>query len=307
MNSSSARRTTRLLAASALVAVGIGAAPAEAVNADHGAAVVSANPANVTPHVMNGSVNAITQVDNLVIAAGTFTKVSPAGTYTDTADDVTRNRIFAFDATTGAIDPRFDPGLGGAANSLSTDGTNVYVAGSFSSVGGNTAIRRVVKLDSTGGVVAGFKAVPNTVVNEVVAREGRVYIGGAFTSVRSGAVTSTRRALAALDPTTGAVLPGVDIGFTGVYDPSNNYNGKMGGTTNIKRFDVTADGSRLVAIGNFSSVGAQPRSQVAVLDTSGAAATVAPWSTSRCDRAHHSCAGVVDSFSRDVDLSPDGS
>ena len=49
----------------------------------------------------------------------------------------------------------------------------------------------------------------------------------------SGAVTSTRRALAALDPTTGAVLPGVDIGFTGVCDPSNNYNGKMGGTTNI--------------------------------------------------------------------------
>jgi hypothetical protein len=69
---------------------------------------------------------------------------------------------------------------------------------------------------------------------------------------------------------------------------------------------VTADGSRLMAIGTFSSVGAQPRSQVAVLDTSGAAATVAPWSTSRFDRAHNSCAGVFDSFTRDVDLSPDG-
>jgi long-subunit fatty acid transport protein len=148
MNSSSARRTTRLLAVSALVAVGIGAAPAGAVNADHGVAVVSANPANVTPHVMNGSVNAITQVDNLVIAAGTFTKVSPAGTYTDTAD-VTRNRILAFDATTGAIDPRFDPGLGGAANSLSTDGTNVYVAGSFSSVESSLTTRRIAVLPPT--------------------------------------------------------------------------------------------------------------------------------------------------------------
>ena len=60
---------------------------------------------------MNGSVNAITQVGNKIIAAGTFTKVSPAGTYDDTSDDLTRNRIFAFDATTGAIDPSFDPNL----------------------------------------------------------------------------------------------------------------------------------------------------------------------------------------------------
>jgi hypothetical protein len=284
-----------------LAALGLGSSPAGAVNANHGNQVVSANPADFTPHVMNGSVNAITQVGNKVIAAGTFTSVSPAGTFGNTGDDLVRNRIFAFDATTGVIDPTFNPNLGGEANSLDTDGTFIYVAGSFGSVGGNTAIKRVVKLTATGTVVASFNAVPNASVNEVVARGSRIYIGGAFTSVRSGTVTSTRNRLAALDPTTGAVLAGVNVSFTGLYDPS------LGGTTNIKRFDVSPDGSRLVAVGNFSTVGNSPRSQVAVLDTSGATTTLAPWFTDRYDAAHNNCASVFQTFTRDVDISPDGS
>ena len=297
-----AHRIVALVAASSAV-VATAALPSAAVNADHGNRVVSANPADNTPHVMNGSVNAITQVGNKIIAAGTFTSVSPAGTYANTADDLVRNRIFAFDATTGAIDTAFNPNIGGAVNSLDTDGTHVYAAGSFGSVGGNTAFKRVVKLTASGTVVSGFKTLPNGMVKEVAVRGSRVYIGGGFTSIRSGGVRSARAALAALDPTSGAVLGAVNVPFTGVYDPNNN----GGGTTNIRRFDVTADGSRLVAVGNFATVGGQPRVQVAVLDTSGATASVAPWSTNRFDRAHNSCAGVFDTFTRDVDFSPEGS
>jgi hypothetical protein len=290
-----------VLLITSLVALGLGSSPARAVNADHGNQVVSANPADFTPHVMNGSVNAITQVGNKIIAAGTFTSVSPSGTFSNTGDDLVRNRIFAFDATTGAIDTSFNPNLGGAANSLDTDGTYIYVGGSFGSVGGNTAIKRVVKLTAAGAVVSAFNAVPNSGVNEVVVRGSRVFIGGGFTSVVSGGVASTRNRLAALNPATGAVLAGVNVPFTGVYDPD------LGGSTNIKRFDVSPDGSRLVAIGNFSTVGNLPRSQIAVLDTSGATATVAAWFTDRYDAAHNDCAGVFDTFMRDVDFSPDGS
>ncbi len=299
------RRPARATAATAAVAASLlvlPAAPGAAYNADHGDRIVSATPAAFTPHVMNGAVTAITQVGNRIVVAGTFTKVSPASTYTSTADDVVRNRIFAFDATTGAIDPSFNPNLGGAANSLATDGTSVWVAGSFSSVGGNTAIKRVVKLTAAGAVVSGFRSVPNKPVNEVVYQGGRVFLGGSFTSVVSAGVTSTRRALAALDPTTGATLASVNVPFAGVYDPANG----GGGTTNITRFDVSPDGSRLAAIGNFATVGGLPRVQVAVLDTSGAAASVASWATDRYDRAHNSCASVFDTFTRDVDFSPGG-
>ena len=188
--SSPVRRQGAIIVAAGLALVGLASAPSSAVNADQGSTVVSATPAAFTPHVMNGSVNAITQLGNEVIAAGTFTKVSPAGTYANTADDLTRNGIFAFNATTGVIDASFNPNLGGSANSLDTDGTSIYVGGSFGSVGGNTAIKRVVKLTAGGAVVSAFKAVPNSAVNEVVVRGSRVYVGGAFTSVKSGTVTT---------------------------------------------------------------------------------------------------------------------
>ena len=295
-------RSSAAVAAAVASLLILPAAPVAAYNADHGDRIVSARPASFTPHVMDGAVTAITQVGNRVIVAGTFTKVSPSATYSNTADDVTRNRIFAFDATTGAIDTAFNPNLGGSANSLATDGTSIWVGGTFGSVGGNTAIKRVVKLSATGAVVSGFRSVPNSGVNEVVYQSGRVYIGGSFTSVVSGGVTSSRRALAALDPTTGATLASVNVPFTGVYDPNNN----GGGTTNIKRFDVSPDGSRLAAIGNFATVGGLPRVQLAVLDTSGATATVAAWATDRYDRAHNNCATAFDTFTRDIDFSPGG-
>src|SRR5918999_3052419 len=103
------RRRGVVLIVASLTLLGLGVPQTGAVNADHGNVVVSANPANSTPHVMNGSVNAITQVGNKIIAAGTFTSVSPSGTFGSTGDDLVRNRIFAFDATTGAIDTAFNP------------------------------------------------------------------------------------------------------------------------------------------------------------------------------------------------------
>lgn len=294
-------RAAVLLGAAGLLV--LPSAPGAAVNANHGNQVVSAMPMLGTPHVMNGSVNAITRLGDKIIAAGTFTSVSPADTFTDTSDDVVRNRIFAFDATTGVIDPTFNPNLGGPANSLDTDGTYIYVGGSFGSVSGRTAIKRVVKLHSNGDVVETFKSVPNKVVNEVVVRGTRLFVGGAFTSVKSRTVVTARSALAALDTGTGAVLGSVNLSFAGVYDP----NKTNPGTTNVKRFDVNAAGTRLIAIGNFATVAGHARAQVAMLDVGANPATLMPWATNRYDRAHNSCAGVFDAFVRDVDFSPDGS
>lgn len=297
------RSRTATLAIGLIVAVGAAMpTPALAVNTDHGQQVVSDDPANVTPHVMNGSVNAVTQIGNKIIAAGTFTSVSPASTFTNTGDDLVRNRIFAFDATTGAIDASFNPNLGGAVNSLDTDGTHIYVGGSFGSVGGNSAIRRVVKLTAAGAVVGSFNAVPNAGVNEVVVRGSRLYVGGSFSSIRSGTTTTSRGRLAVLDASTGAVSASLNVPFAGVYDPAND----GGGATVIKRFDVSPDGTRLVAVGNFATVGGQPRVQIAMLDTSGPTATVASWATNRFDRTRNNCARVFDTWMRDVDFSSDG-
>jgi len=267
------------------------AGPAPAVNAPHGG-VVSANPADFTPHVMNGSVQSIVQIGDRIVAAGTFTTVRQ----TLTGADITRNRIFAFNATTGVIDGAFNPNLNGSANSLDTDGTNIYVGGSFTTVGG-VSRPRVAKLTAAGALVPGF-ASPNAAVNEVVVRGNRLYIGGPFTNV--GGTANPRRALAAYDTGTMALLAQVNVPFTGLYN---------GGTTNIKRFDLSPDGTKLAAVGNFTTVGGQTRVQLAVLDTPpNADASVASWSTNRFDATHNpSCATVFETFMRDVDFSPDGS
>src|SRR4051794_4015930 len=92
------RRLVALVGLAALAGVALPAGAATGVSADHGAAVVSEIPLHVTPHVMDGSVNALTQVGDKVIAAGTFHRVSPPDTFADTSDDIVRNGIFAFDA-----------------------------------------------------------------------------------------------------------------------------------------------------------------------------------------------------------------
>ena len=172
------------------------------------------------------------------------------------------------------------------------------MGGSFGSVGGDPSIKRLVKL-TAGSVVPGFKAVPNAGVNEVVVRGSRVYVGGGFTNVRSRTVTSSRGALAGLDSATGAVLAGVNVAFTGVYDPNN-----AGGATNIGRFDVSPDGSAARPVGNFATVGGQPRVQLAVLNTGGTTTTAALGD--QPVRPGTLTARVFDTFMRDVDFAPTG-
>jgi uncharacterized repeat protein (TIGR02543 family) len=69
------------------------------------------------------------------------------------------------DATTGVVDPTFDPNPNGSANAMDTDGTNVFVAGVFTSIGGVTT--RVAKFDgATGAIDTSFRQ-PLTAVSGI--------------------------------------------------------------------------------------------------------------------------------------------
>ena len=100
-------RRVLLALLSAAVLVGLMAQPGAAVNVPQ-PAVVSSNPADWTPHVLDGKVAAIVQVGNKIVAGGQFTKVASAAAPTTA---IARSNIFAFDATTGAVDPAFAPVL----------------------------------------------------------------------------------------------------------------------------------------------------------------------------------------------------
>ncbi len=283
------------LRACAVAALGLavlagGLSPAAAVNTDLGRQVVSDDPANFTPQIMDGSVKSIAQIGSTIVAVGDFTRVRPKGTTTD----LTRNGIVAFDATTGDLDLAFDTDLlGGYANSIDTDGTYLYIGGSFGSVDG-VVNRRLARLTAAGTLVPGLTT-PDNVVNEVVVRGNRLFVGGKFTSFQGVA----RPSLGVLDTGTGQLV-GNAVGFAGTYN---------GGSTAITRMDLNAAGTKLVAVGNFTTVDAQPRAQVAVLDTpAGGTLTVSGWATTRYTKTSNSrCSNNFETLMNDVDVSPDGS
>ena len=280
---------TLALAASLLTAM-----PAAAVQEPH-SAVVSPDPADWTPQIEDGQVNAVLQVGTKVIVGGTFTTVRRAGT----SAFLTRNYLFAFDMHTGVIDPNFVPVLDRSveALTLAPDGTSVFVGGDFSTVNG-ASYKKLVRLRiADGSVVTPFKANAGALVQDLAFRNGWLYVSGKFTTIKSTA----RSGMARLDPTTGNVDANFNLPFTN----------PLRGTLGIQEFDVSADGTKLVAVGNFSKVAGLDRIQIAVLDVGVTPAAVSNWQTSDYpvyvpNSTTTWCSSSFSTYMRDVDIDPTG-
>ncbi|WFE31022.1 hypothetical protein [Micromonospora sp. WMMD975] len=280
-------------AALATTAGAFTASPALAVNATH-TTVVSTKPAAWTPHALDGTVYRILQIGNRVYVGGSFTKVRNANSTAQLA----MPRLVAFDATTGRIDTTFKPAVNGTVKALAAaaDGRSIYLGGAFTTVNG-VAAPRVARIDAaTGARVAGFApAALNNQVNDMRLVGTRLLVGGAFQTV--GGVT--RRALAALDATTGAADPSVNLRLEGPRVTATGVTAPV----KIEALDVSADGTRLVFVGNFSSVAGQARHQLAVANLSTTGATLSGWSTTRYQPQ---CARTMPTYMRGVDISADG-
>ncbi len=251
--------------------------------------VVSDNPANFTPHVLDGEVWSVAQVGTRIVLGGNFTQAQNNGS----ATVLTRNRILAFNRTTGTIDTAFNPNANNTVRSLepAADGQSVYVGGQFSTIGGGTAFKLARLNINTGQRITSFNpGVIDALVYDMALVNNRLFIAGQFTSVNG----QPRAGLAELDPATGALRSSVNVPFTGTH--------RGVGVTLIREISVTPAGDRLVAIGNFGTVGGLTRNQVAMINISGPNATVANWAT---DRFAGTCASFQ-YYTYDVDFSPDG-
>jgi len=251
--------------------------------------LVSARPASWTPWVDNGAVRAIAQVGSKIYVGGSFTSVRQAGASTALAQPY----LFAFNATTGAIDTSFRPKLNAAVNALAPapGGNGIIAGGRFGTVNGQSR-GKLVMLNLTGGTVSSFAAtVTGGNVIDLVVRNGVAYLGGGFTTVNG----TTQRVLAAVDATTGALVTRLRPTITGTWN---------GGTTHVQALDVTPSGSRLVIAGNFTSIDGQDRVQLAQFDLTTTPNQLANWAT---DALEPACSSSFDSIPNDVDYSPDGS
>ena len=209
--------------------------------------------------------------------------------------------MLSFDAL-GVVDPRFAPVLDGPVGAVlpgPVDGT-VYVGGAFRTLGG-AAVPRLLLLDlATGAQVPGFRApVLSGTVEDLARVGGRLYVGGSFTRVSGVA----HAGLVSLDARTGALDPyvGVQVAGHATWTPDAPA-GTAKGVVGVRRLDVDAAGTRLVAVGNFATVGGLDHQQVVQLDLTGPAAKVLDWATERYDTP--CLAGAYDSSVRDVASPP---
>jgi hypothetical protein len=163
-----------------------------------------------------------------------------------------RHNLAALDATTGAAtDWNPDPTgatlvqqngiLLGQTDQLAISGSTVYVAGDFTTIGGQPR-NNLAAIDATTGTAADWNPNPGrsgqtshaVFINALAVADSTIYVGGAFTSIGS----QPRRDLAALDATSGAATD---------WNPNGPNSSPTGGASVL-----AVSGSTLYAGGEFS-------------------------------------------------------
>ncbi|GIM90756.1 delta-60 repeat domain-containing protein [Paractinoplanes toevensis] len=274
----------RLLSAAVIVAAALACAhPAQADSAQ--TSVVSANPVDFTPHVLDGTVWSMALVGDTVVVGGAFTKVADS----TRKHTYARKNIFAFGLSDGEI-RSFAPEVDGAVYSLATGpSSTVYAGGAFKSVNGS-AQRGVTRLGLNGERVSSFSARINWGdVRALQARGSSLYVAGTFSAING----VNRDALARVSALTGAV----DTGF----DPRLTAPGLS--RTRVEHFDISPDGSRLVAIGALLKASGYDRTQIAMFGVAGPSAVLLNWYT---DAYKPACMKGFDTYLRQIKFAPDG-
>jgi len=249
--------------------------------------VVSTNPVNYTPNITNGAAYKSAEANGMLYVGGSFTSVTAAAGTTPTGT-FTRNHILAFNAATGSISTSFAPNVNGDVWAIVPSGTSLYIGGSFSSVNG-VARRGLAKIDATTGAVdTSFNAaLTSGNVTEAALVSGRLIISGTFP-----------KKILAVNPASGTNTGYINVAVTG--SVASN-----AGPVEVYRFAVNPAGTKLVGVGNFTTVGGATHYRAFMLDLGSTAASVSAW---RYTPLQQMCAASsLPDYMRDVDFSPDGS
>src|SRR5713101_797668 len=176
------------------------------------------------------------QADGKILVGGSFTTLGGGGT-----GRTARNRIARLNPD-GTLDTTFDPGANGEVDALAiqADG-KILVGGAFTTLGGGgTTVRNhIARLNSNGTPDTSFDpGANNNVLALAVQPDGKILLGGDFTTVGGGGTGTTPRARIARLSANGAVEAS--------FDPGAN--------DHVKALVVQADAQILVG-GDFTTFG----------------------------------------------------
>ncbi|MCP4644199.1 MAG: hypothetical protein GY851_27400 [bacterium] len=217
-----------------------------------------------TPDVLvpqaNSAVVAMARSGDTVYVGGSFTQIG----------GVARNYLAAFDATTGIVDPAWNPNPSSSVVALAVSGGKVYMGGGFTTVnGGATARNRLAAFNLADGTSA---ATPDPAwdpnmdaqVSGIVVSGSKVYVGGSFTTVNGGATTRNR--LAAFNPADGTSAATPDP----AWDPDMN--------NPVAGHALVVSGGKVYAGGTFTAVsgGATTRNYLAAFNLADGTSAATP-------------------------------
>ncbi|MEE9335172.1 MAG: hypothetical protein V3U65_13875 [Granulosicoccaceae bacterium] len=249
-----------------------------------------------TPGVVDGRVEAIAIDGDTVYVGGTFTQIhNPL----DEGNVINQPYLFAYSKSTGDIIQSFDPQLNNSVLALETTGDpagGIFAGGVFGNLNGAFSRGRFAKIDINGDHVNGFGARVDAAVTSMVRLNDTLYIGGNFGTISS---TPIER-LAALDTTTGAVSPNLNLDFGGLITTSRIDASEA--VQGVDDMDITTDGQVLIIVGNFESINGISRTRLALIELAGQA-SVSDWNTDVFDVQ---CpASIFPQYIRGIDISPD--
>jgi hypothetical protein len=284
--------------------------------------LVSDTPVKWTPNVFAGSpscdpqwfgsggacdhstVYSMAVVNGEVVVAGAFTQACQPGPassgHCTPGTLVTRDDIFAYQLSSGTIDPNFTPVLdqGPVFSVVAGPGDTVYAGGAFTTVNG-TSHAGVVQLSVTPGqgtdgqVVPAFGAQIGGTVDDLALNGSALYAGGAFKTadgVKAHAITRLNAQTGAVDPAF-SITPGSPVSGTGLA---------------VEKVALTPDGKTLAIAGTFQVVNGRPIGRVALINTGGGLGSTAVLDNWAAPVLASNCSRQQD-YVRGIDFSQDGS
>jgi hypothetical protein len=232
----------------------------------------------------------------MMYAVGRFGSVIGYDATSHSMVTFSRNNAFSFAAAPPFAVSPWNPGVDGKVNSIAVGGGNcstAYLGGHFRSVHGTSARNIAAVTTSTGAVRTGFAHNADGRVETVLLHAGRLLVGGFFTAING----SGRNYYAALDAVTGRDDRYLRLRVHGHYQ----YPGVSLNPTRIYNQQLSHSGHRLLAEGDFTSVGGKHRQQIFMLGLDARQARVTSWRSREFNR---DCAGAWPFYVRDAAWSP---
>ncbi|MBV9872769.1 MAG: hypothetical protein JO214_19305 [Frankiaceae bacterium] len=236
----------------------------------------SLTPATGTPHLVTNSatqyVRQLVQCGGTMYAVGTITQIAKGST------KYTRGGAFSFSATSPFKVTSWDPEVNGTVNTIGFNGTDcsvAYLGGKFTQVGSTTVKNLAAVSTTTGQVLGSWKNAAGGEVQTIAGWNGHLLVGGKFAGIGG---SNAHPYFASLNPATGKDDGYLSLGISGNYVFTDDARrSSASNATQVYNQQLSPDGTKDLIEGVFTTVGGQPRRQVAIIDLNADAASTDAW------------------------------